>query len=254
MAENDPTQKKIAKQYDGNLGYFLKPHYLRSGRLWIFLATVVLSLAGVLTFGFWGNDDAFSKGPLSEKHARYNDVCSVCHVDMETDALKAMLASRPSNHSVFSVFKGGTRGARDSAASLKPGSLSLMDQACLECHSASALHAPQAGSVALRNVSTDMPLVHATNCYTCHREHAGHGRMAPPPRQTCVSCHNDAGELKRTRASLPIVKAGVAPTGGNRDLGDGILRFTPPQNPKPPLKPFPDFSHGHPPFGACGQH
>src|SRR6266436_2977839 len=113
MAQDKPTQKDIAKQYDGNLGYFRMRHYLRSRRLWIFLATVVLSLAGVLTFGFWGSDESFSKGPLSEKHARFNNECSVCHVDMETDALKAITASRPSNHSVFSIFKRGAHQAQD---------------------------------------------------------------------------------------------------------------------------------------------
>jgi len=29
MAENRPTQKQISGEYQGNLGYFKKPHYLR---------------------------------------------------------------------------------------------------------------------------------------------------------------------------------------------------------------------------------
>ena len=91
--------------------------------------------------------------------------------------------------------------------------------------------------------------MHATRCFTCHREHTGHAPMAAPDRQACASCHNDAAALQLARTSLPLQGSPVAATGENRDLGDGLRRFLAPANASDAGKPFADYAHGHPAFG-----
>ena len=202
MDGNPPTQKQIAQKYDGNLGYFGKSHYLRRLRGWCFAIVALCSLVGAITFHFWGSGKIFSKGPISENHASFANDCRACHIDAETDALKALLSERPSASSLRTIFSTGP--SHEAAMNGQPpAAWSHMDQACLKCHAAYGLHLPQAAGLALRTVSNDLTVVHATRCFVCHREHAGLERMALPNRQTCASCHNDADELRRARASLP---------------------------------------------------
>ena len=252
MDGNPPTQKQIAQKYDGNLGYFGKSHYLRRLRGWCFAIVALCSLVGAITFHFWGSGKIFSKGPISENHAGFANDCRACHIDAETDALKALLSERPSGSSLRTIFATGPshEGVKNGQS---PAAWSHMDQACLKCHAAYGLHLPQAAGLALRTVSNDLTVVHATRCFVCHREHAGHERMALPNRQTCASCHNDADELRRARTSFPLKSASVAATGEktgeNRDLGDGLVRFLAPARSSGSVTPFSDYAHGHPPFG-----
>ena len=246
MDGNPPTPKQIARKYWGNLGYFRKSHYLRRLRGWCFAIAVLCSIVGAATFRFWGSAKVFSKGPISRNHAGFANDCHACHIDAETDALKAMLSARRSGSSLRAILAAGPS-REDGKASHWPAKRSRMDEACLKCHANHALHLPQSAGLTLRTVSKDVSLVHATQCYICHREHTSHDNMAAPNRQTCASCHNDADALRQARTPLPLKGAPVAATGEIRNLGDGLRRFLAPAGTSVPLKPFADYT-GHPPF------
>lgn len=246
MADVPPTQKQIAGKYAGRLGYPRQPHYLRRIRAWSFAAAAVVSIAGALAWQHWGTQKAFSTGPISENHARFASDCRACHLEAETDLFKTL---RP-------LFAGESAAAShpplapDAAAKLlSRTSLSLMDQACLQCHPTQGLHLPQAAGLALRAVSSELNVVHATGCAVCHREHVGAQRMALPERGSCATCHDHADELRRTRRSLKLDKTVVAASGENRDLGDGIVRFIAAPRPLGTLPAFASYADGHPAFG-----
>jgi len=243
MDGTPPTPKQVAQKYWGNPGYFRKSHYLRRLRGWCFVIVALCSIVGAATFHSWGSAKIFSKGPISKNHASFANDCRACHLDAEIGALKALLSERPSGTSLRTVFEESGNKDHQHAA------WSRMDEACLKCHASSALHLPQFAGLALRTVSKDLAVVHATQCFACHREHAGHGLMAPPSRDACASCHNDAAALRLARTSLPLKGTPVAATGEIRDLGDGLRRFLAPADTSTPLKPFADYAHGHPPFG-----
>ncbi len=246
MAEKKPTQKQIAGKYAGNLGYFRKSHYLRSLRAWCFAAAVVVSIVGVFTYRYWGTQQAFSTGPISENHARFATDCRACHLEAESDLFKSLLRD-PAATPHLPLATAAT--TPDAAKLLSRTSLSLMDQACLKCHPTQGLHLPQSTGLALRTVSNELNVVHATSCAVCHREHAGPQRMALPERQTCATCHDNADELRRTRRSLKLEEATVAASGENRDLGDGLIRFIAAPRPVGTLPAFANYAEGHPPFG-----
>src|SRR5260221_3818735 len=235
MADDRPTQKQISGQYRGNLDYFRKPHYLRKLRWWCFAIAVAGSIAGVVTVHIWGRQKVFSTGPISENHARFANDCRVCHLDADSD-LSRLLRVKNTTPSDGMDAKNNT-------------SLSLMDQACTQCHPTMGLHLPQATGLALQKVSSELGVVHATACASCHREHVSREGMAPPDRQTCVACHGNADELKRTRSSIKLDHAPVAATVENRSLGDGIVGFIAPARPAGSLPAFASYAEGHPPFG-----
>jgi hypothetical protein len=242
MDGNPPTPKQIAQKYWGNLAYFRKSHYLRRLRTWCFATIALCSLVGAATFHYWGSGRVFSKGPISKNHATFANDCRACHLDAEIGALKALLSERPSGSSLRTLFGKDIKDDHQRAAWAR------MDEACLKCHATTALHLPQSAGLALQTVSANLPVVHATQCFSCHREHVGHNPMLPPSRDACASCHNDADALRRTRASLALKSTPVAAAGENRDLGDGLLRFLAPARTAAHLPPFADYAHGHPPF------
>ncbi len=246
MAEKDPTQKEIAGQYIGNLGYPKRPHYLRSIRFWCFAITVLGSIAGAVAYHQWGTQKAYSTGPISENHARFANDCRACHLEAETGLFKTLL------HSPAEALSAGGHpplGGSDAAKLLSRTSLSRMDQACLQCHPTQGLHLPQATGLALRTVSSELNVVHATGCAVCHREHVGAQRMALPERQTCATCHDDEDELRRTRRSLKLDKPVIAAAGENRNLGDGLIRYIAAPRAVGTLPAFATYAEGHPPFG-----
>ena len=247
MDKDKPSQKQIASSYRGELGYPRKPHYLRRVRGACFVGAVLVSLLGVLAFRFWGTQKVFSTGPISENHARFANDCRACHLDAETDLFKSL--SKSNDGLSHRPAPSADPGSAITAKLLSRTSLSLMDQACLQCHPTSGLHLPQSAGLALRTVSSGLNVVHATSCAVCHREHEGHQRMAPPDRQSCATCHNDADELRRTCRTLKLTTTNVGATGENRDLGDGVLRYIAPARPIGSLQPFANYASGHPAFG-----
>ena len=231
MADDEPTQKRISQRYDGAADYPRRAHYFRGLRSWLFAIAVVATILGALAFNYWGNESAYSPGPISRTHANLD--CRACH--LEADGFSSKLAKLASHDAEAKTARASS-------------SISRMDAACLECHASAQLHVPQAASVGLRTVSTQLTLVHATACATCHREHAGHERRALPSQQTCVSCHSDAGALTRAQQSVKLENTPVAAAGENRNLGDGIVRFVPPARSPGALPAFASYAEGHPPF------
>jgi predicted CXXCH cytochrome family protein len=247
MAGDDLTQKQIAGKYHSNLSYFAKGHYLRRWRGWCFAIAVIGSIAGLATFRFWGTQEAFSTGPISANHTRLAKDCQACHLDARTDFLKTLSGLRTVAFSASDGTPMKPHGG-DSGV-LSRTSISLMDQACLQCHPMKGLHLPQAAGLALRTVSSEMNVVHASSCAVCHREHVGPERMALPERQTCLDCHNDPEALRPARRSLKLDAPPVAASGENRDLGDGAIRYIAHPKPVGSLQAFPSYAEGHPPFG-----
>jgi len=231
MAEEEPNQKKISQRYDGAADYPARPHSFRRLRGWLFAVTVMASITGAVAFTYWGRENAYSPGPISRSHSALD--CRACHRDTAGSVSKLR---RFASH--------GDEATRVLASS----SLSRMDTACLQCHETARLHLPQAASLGLRTVSSQLAVVHATGCATCHREHVGDERMALPSEQTCVSCHNDAGTLEGVRESVNLGSTPVAASGENRNLGEGVVRFLTPARAPGTLRPFPNYAEGHPPF------
>src|SRR4051794_32420230 len=96
MPGRDPTQKQTAAKYKGNLTYFNKAHYMRRWRAIMFLAAVILSIGGALTFRYWGKEEYLSTGPISENHSRFAHDCQVCHEGAQTDLLAVLPFSKAS--------------------------------------------------------------------------------------------------------------------------------------------------------------
>lgn len=269
------TQKQIAEKYKGNLDYFRKGHYLRRLRGIAFLLAVAGSIAAVLGFRFWGTEEFFSTGAISENHARFANDCQVCHEGADPDVLKLLPIDAARQLSIEKVRTAAgdvklpsmdavKTSAEKTAASVRRDlskdnlqalaekglaftSLSLMDRACLKCHEPMGLHQPQTAPLALRGVSNALPLVHADSCSLCHREHVGHQRMKLPTSETCESCHNNPAELARTRDLLKLDLTKPPTRGENRNIGDGLVRFLAPPR-REPLPPFESYAKGHPPF------
>ena len=254
MDGDSPTQKQRALRYAGNLGYFRRSHYLRRLRLWFFIAAVFLSVGAVITYRHWGKDEIFSKGALSQGHARLAQNCRACHAGGQTDVLKARLSESHDGRSIPAIISAmftAKNSGKDSPHAQAPAS-SAMDQACLGCHPTFGLHLPQPADLKLHLVSAESVTVHAENCFVCHREHEGQTRMALPGESQCASCHNDLSKLTQHRQSLPLKNPPIVPTGENRNLGDGVVSFVSPAAIQSKPVAFSDFAHGHPSFGYEG--
>ena len=272
MAGPNRTQKQVAEKYKGNLAYYHKSHYFRRLRLIAFLVAVIGSLGALLTFGRWGREEIFNTGPLSANHARFINDCKACHEGVETDLLKTKPIEQL--RAVFSEVRTTDQLKQTGLASLESvkktagelgnldGSrlrelaergiamtdLTRMDQACRKCHNPLQLHAPQAASLGLVSLSRELPMVHAGSCSSCHREHAGPARMKLPTSETCAGCHNSEDRLQRTLQLITLKNPNVPTKAGNRDLGDGLLRFIVPPKPAGQVTAFKDYANGHPPF------
>ncbi len=231
MAELPASQKKISQSYSGNLGYFRRPHYLRSLRFWCFTITAIVSVVVAVTFNQWGSQKAFSTGPISENHAHLANNCQACHSG--------------ANNGMAELLQ-----PKDPAALLSMVSLKAMDAACIQCHPTTTLHAPQTAGLVGTAFASQLQVVHATSCASCHREHTGQHRLASPANHACTDCHNDSAKLEQSYASSPKSPSPApSATGVNLDLGDGLARFIPPPRKTEGLPPFASFPEGHPGFG-----
>lgn len=240
------TQKQIAEKYHRNLAYFKKAHYFRRLRGWCFLAGVVLSVVGVLSFHFWGGQEAFSTGPITQNHAAFAKDCRVCHLAQEIRKPMSREGTiAPSGAASNASIRSGA-GASKIHTLLSTTSLHLMDRACLQCHPTLGVHYPQNAKAGERGGPSEVNVVHSSECAACHREHVGPERMPMPQGQVCAACHNNEEELNRARSSfgpLPV----SATTGENREF-DGVIRFLAPGRSAGSLKPFASYAEGHPPF------
>jgi hypothetical protein len=71
----------------------------------------------------------------------------------------------------------------------RTGEMTLLDQSCLKCHRSHSMH------------QTHVKV--ALSCSSCHMEHRGPGRMAPPSDERCAFCHGDVEKLA-AHASKPV--------------------------------------------------
>ena len=282
MAGPNRTQKEIAQSYRGNLAYLRKFHFFRTLRGVVFLLVVVGSIGLALGYRhFGGHKEFFSTGPISANHAKFANRCEVCHADADPDLAKALHlpgAVHASKEKISELAKlakltpGDSAGAPPEAAGdgapghgrvdlgspeellASMGTLSKYDAACIKCHEPYQLHQPAAAALMLREFYTEIGLVHAGSCSTCHKEHEGPGKMRLPPNNNCRSCHNDPQRLAEGLILLKSAARQASPNGEVRVFkdttrSDGVRRFIPPRAvPHQPVA-FDSFATQHPAFG-----
>ncbi|HKY33550.1 MAG TPA: cytochrome c3 family protein [Candidatus Polarisedimenticolia bacterium] len=142
------TTKTIAKRID--LGYFLRPHPLRT---WKGRAGWTAALLSGLAAGWWllpAQRIAWSAGDLSPAHAFFQHDCASCH--------------GPAREAAAGPAPLGSRGR---------GMGGVTDAACTTCHAGPAHHARQ---------------LQAPTCASCHLEHRG-GPLVAVTDDHCASCH-----------------------------------------------------------------
>ena len=72
------TTKALAKRID--LQYFTRRDLFRKWRLWLSVALPVIAVTWIVISRTSGNQNIYSKGPLSSAHAVLTQNCQVCHV------------------------------------------------------------------------------------------------------------------------------------------------------------------------------
>ena len=239
LPDSKNSQKKVSQSYSGNLRYFSKPHYLRSIRFWCVSLTIVAAIACAVLYPQWkGGTKVYSTGPISENHAALANNCKACHSGAD--------------QSIQDLLKPDASGGI-----LSKADLAGMDNACVQCHPGTGVHAPQLAGLLESSKGVHAASVHAVACASCHREHVGDQRIAPPGKQVCTDCHGNAERLAGSVApgytKSSTKTANVA--GVNADLGDGLLRYIAPdartaESKASDLVPvFESFAKGHPSFG-----
>ena len=86
MAQPQRTQKSIAERFKGNLDYYKKAHYLRRAKFLVTLGVVVVGLAAMAVWHFFGSEKFYSSGSITRSHAQFASDCSKCHVGASTVA------------------------------------------------------------------------------------------------------------------------------------------------------------------------
>lgn len=142
------TTKALAKRID--LEYFKKPHPFRVWKRNLTWAAVILGVAWPLAAA-WQDESIFSAGPVSERHALFEDRCSKCHTPD--------WARRVTN---------------------PKGWQASLDEKCLHCHPGPVHHPNQTDYI--RGDS-------AARCSHCHFEHGGRARLARLTPRHCSMCH-----------------------------------------------------------------
>ena len=112
MPGQEPSQKKIAESYQGNLGYFLTRHPLRRWRLRIFVLTAVGAVLAMAGYIFLGKQEAYSPGPIAQNHAHFASDCQACHTPPDARPATGTLVPPRLTNAPFA----------------------RLDQACLRCH------------------------------------------------------------------------------------------------------------------------
>ena len=164
MATPQRTQKSIAERFKGNLDYYKKAHYLRRAKFLVTLGVVVIGIAAMAVWHFFGSEKFYSSGSITRSHAQFANQCAKCHVGANTvDQIKAS-------------FHTDQRSL----------ALSAMDEACLKCHKSFDFHEPN--------------VVQSHSCVACHHEHTGSGPMHPPSDRNCQVCHGDAAIMQASLA------------------------------------------------------
>jgi hypothetical protein len=167
MATPRRTQKQIAEEYQGNLGYFGKVHLGRRARFMISFLAISAGLAAIIVFQRRGNEEFFNPGKLSTSHAALVDKCASCH---DKSLLTGGSLTRIKFQEVLSDrFHHGI-------------AFDPIDKNCEACHLKEgkrtyAFHQPN--------------VVQNRSCSVCHEEHRGPGPIAMVASAQCASCHDN---------------------------------------------------------------
>jgi hypothetical protein len=157
------------------LDYFRFPRTLprlRATFVWLTLLVCVFGLGAA--FFTRSEPRLYQAGPLSTKHAQFNNDCGVCHQEHFATAKRFL----PWKHSVSSV----------------------PDSACKACHQDVQDH------------HKDKLLV-SDSCVSCHQEHRGHASLARVSDNRCLSCHRDLKANSKDGDKCPFGDVGGFPTG-----------------------------------------
>jgi hypothetical protein len=215
------TQKQIAGQYRGNLGYFSRIHLGRSARFLVSFLAVAAGLAAIIVYQRHGNERFFNPGKLSASHAALADKCASCH---DKPLLTGSGLTQIQFRQILSDrFHHGI-------------AFDPIDKNCEACHlkqdkRSYAFHQPN--------------VVKNRSCSVCHQEHRGPGPIKQVASSQCASCHDN-----------PATMEASAEKGMPRDWTEFQRHPHPAQQivfeiPRPPrgyTQTFASFWDGHPEF------
>ncbi|MGH8094567.1 MAG: hypothetical protein ACREIF_14030 [Chthoniobacterales bacterium] len=167
MARPRKTQKEIAAEYQGNLGYYNKAHLWRLARFMVSFLAISAGLAAIIAYERRGSGRFFNPGALSTGHAALVDNCASCHD--KSWLTGGELTQTKFQETLNDRFRHGV--AFDS-----------IDQNCEACHlnrdkRTHAFHEPN--------------VVKNRSCSVCHQEHQGPGPMKAVASSQCASCHDN---------------------------------------------------------------
>jgi hypothetical protein len=284
----DENQKQISQRYQDVIPTYTRGHYLRNFRNFLGMVAIVGGFVAALGFRFYGNAEFFNTGPISKNHAAFANQCEACHLGASTDLLSILpfghskeflkgsetellnslrsagqmamervatiaqdataTAANPDSLKRFTDGEALKKLADATEAALSHVNIDRIDEACLRCHPGLSLHQPGPVAVAYRETSSELSVVLAEKCSSCHKEHVGHIKMADVTSQTCSDCHGDAARLKASHKKLPYKGRFVKGESQNLKLTDGRTQWVPASVSGEEAKVFPSFDKGHPPF------
>jgi hypothetical protein len=109
------------------------------------------------------------------------------------------------------------------------------------------LHQPTMQTLALKQFHSELHVVAANGCFSCHQEHLGRIDLKLPGDSACAACHNDAGQMASGIMRVALTGTAAPRQGMDGITSDGVIHFIPPER-KEPLPLFASFERGHPPF------
>ena len=251
MEESNQTQKEVGQKYRKNLGYFKHPDFLARQKFFLCMLAILLGVYAIVRLELSRSDIVYNPAPLSISHAFLEGNCAACH-----------------NLAVRNIF----RSIQDRSAPMKPvawamdspaihqwssgapaffSSSQSINHACQSCHAGLGrdleLHQPSLQTLALKDFHSELHIVAATGCFSCHQEHLGRIDLKLPGDTACAACHNDAAQMTADILRVSLHPISPSTTGSDGVTPDGVVHFIPPER-KAPLPLFTAFDHGHPAF------
>ena len=236
------TQKQVAEKYKGNLAYFKKPGRLRRLRFWLVFFAFVIGATAIFLYVTSGEKTFYNTGPITSTHASLD--CQSCHHASDGELVRDRLLP------LLETWKKRVESGQNPFQE-KPAAFFAkldVDASCANCHEAQRQHAPQWFSLATRFHSSQIAMVDAGSCSSCHEEHAGPGPMKAADAASCIGCHNDASRLAQTAHRVSLPKNHPSSVAINAKLPDGAVHFLPPVPAGHVVKTFASFADGHPDF------
>lgn len=226
MEDTNQTQKEVGRKYRDNLGYFKKAAFLAREKSFLCMLAVLLGVYGIFRLESSHSDQLYNPAPLSISHAFLENNCAACH-----------------NSAARNIFHHQWNSAPPAMFS---SSLTI-NQACQSCHAGMDLHQPTTQTLALRDFHSELHIVAATGCFSCHQEHLGRIDLKLPGDSACAACHDNAARMTAAIVRVPLSPSRAIMGAFDGVTPDGVVHFIPPAR-KQPLPLFASFERGHPPF------